>query len=266
MKRSGCLPVLAMIVLLALGGVGPAGAGEPLVIAASPSLKRPLESVARAFEAMHPEVKIQLHLDKGLELRQTIAAIENGSVGQYFLGGSPIHLIAPGGDELIIRLEQKYYVVPGSARTYARERLVLVVPEQLVEAPTSFEEIHKSVTRLAVADPDRSVLGRQTRDVLRSLKFQGRLDVATDTRGVLDHILSGEADAGIIFGHDAAKEGERVRVVAVAEAGYVPIAHSIAMQRSCPNKQLCGEFLAFTQSAEARRILIGLGYAVPGGR
>ncbi len=199
--------------------------------------------------------------------------MENSPVGQYFLGSGhnfigrgSIHIIAPGGDELIARLQTRYYVLPDSARAYAREYLVLVVPEQLAEAPTSFAGIHAGVKRLAIADPVRTVLGRQTQDVLRALNFQGQLDVATDAQGVLDHLLSGQADAGIIFGHEAVKEQERVRVAAVAESGYEPTVHSMAMERYCPNRKLCEDFLAFVQSAEAQKILANLGYLSPARR
>lgn len=239
---------------------------EELVIAGSPGLKRPLESLAEAFEAAHPGVSVRLYLDDGIGLRQTIAAAENSLSGQYFFGASPVHVIAPGGDELITRLEEKHYVLPGTRKLYAAEQLVLVVPVQLVEAPASFEEIGRTVTRLAVADPDRTVLGQQTGLLLRALGVGVQLDVATDAGGVLDHLLSGQAEAGVLFGHDAVRERDRVRIVARAESGYSPTLHSMAMERNCPNRELCGEFLAFIQSAGARRILRSLGYAVPAPR
>lgn len=265
MRACSRLIIIMVCLVLPVGGEPSLSlAAEPLVIAVSPSVKAPVEALGRAFEATHPNVQVRLYIDNGLDLRRTVAAMENNLSGQYFIGTGPIHLIAPGGDELIARLEQKYYVLPGTKRTYARERLVLVVPEELVEAPVSFTDITSTVKRLAVADPDRTVLGQQTKRLVESLEFRGQLDVATDAKGVLDHLLSGQAEAGIIFGHDAAKEQERVRVVAVAESGYAPTVHSIAMERYCPNRKLCGEFLAFVQSAEAQRILKGLGYGVPG--
>jgi molybdate transport system substrate-binding protein len=262
MKLPSCVLTVAICVLWTVS----AGAAEPFVIAGSPSLKQPLEALGRAFETTHPEVSVKLYLNTGLDLRQTIAAMENSMIGQYFIGRGPIHLIAPGGDELIRRLQARYYILPGSKRPYAVEQLVLVVPEQLVEAPASFSELADGkVKRLAIADPGRTVLGQQTKNLLQSVGFQGQLDVATDARGVVDHMLSGQADAGIIFGHDAVREQERVRVVAFTEAGYAPTVHSMAMERYCPNRKLCEEFLAFIQSAEAQKILKGLGYAVPVG-
>src|SRR5256885_15177369 len=105
-----------------------AWAGEPLVIAASPSLAVPLEALGRAFESLHAGVQVRIYYDSGLDLRRTIAAMENNMIGQYFIGRGPIHVVGPGGGELITRLEQKYYVLPGTRRAYAPEQVVVVVP------------------------------------------------------------------------------------------------------------------------------------------
>jgi molybdate transport system substrate-binding protein len=262
------MTVLIVVVLVA-GGIGSAAASEPLVVAASPSLAQPLEGLARAFEASHPDVKVRLYFDSGLDLRRTIAAIENHPTGQYFIGSGPIHLIAPGGDELITRLEQKQYVLPQTRRPYATVSLVLVVPESLVDAPSSFEALAQDTRiRAAVADPRLTVVGQKTNELLKALgiaeAMKSRLDVATDAHAVLDHVLNGQADVGIIFGPDAYDSRGRVRVVAVAsEQAIRPIIHSLAMERYCPNRPLCEEFLAFSQSPEARSILKGLGYGSP---
>lgn len=264
--------ILSMLVVLSMSPAGATSAGEFFVIAASPSLARPLEALGHAFEAGHPDVRVRLYFDAGLDLRRTIAAMENNSSGKYFIGSGPIHLIAPGGDELITRLEQKNYVLPGTRTPYATASLVLVVPESLVDAPASFEALAENRhLRIAVADPGLTSLGQQTDQLLKGLGIgdaeAGRLDVATDAQGVLDHLLSGQADAGIIYGPDAAAKRERVRVVAVApEKLDRPIIHSIAMERFCPNRQLCEEFLGFVRSAEARKILTGLGYGLPNGK
>lgn len=261
---------LLVIVVLEAGGIAPASASEPLIIATSPSLATPLEALATAFEASHPNVKVRLYLALGLDLRRAIAAMENHPTGQYFIGSGPIHIIAPGGDELITRMEQKYYVLPQTRRSYATVSLVLVVPESLVDSPLSFETLALDTRiRVAVADPLLTAVGQKTNELLKAMgiaeMMKGRLDVATDARGVLDHVLNGQADVGIIFGPDAYDKRERVRVVAVApEQAVRPIIHSLVMERYCPDRPLCEEFLAFSQSPEARSILKGLGYGVPG--
>ena len=243
---------------------------ETFVIAASPTVKAPLEALSRAFEATRHSVKVQIYYGYGLELRQTIAAMENRDGTKYFIGSGPIHVVAPGGDELITRLEMRYYVLPETRTPYATASLVLVVPESLVEAPSSFEALAQdNRIRVAVADPKLTVVGQKTNELFKALgiadALKGRLNVATDARGVIDHLLNGQADVGIIFGPEAYERRERVRVVARApEKVDRPVIHSMAMERYCPNRALCEEFLAFTQSSEAQGVLKRMGYGIPG--
>jgi molybdate transport system substrate-binding protein len=248
----------------------PARAAETFVIAASPSLKGVLERLGNGFEESHPDVHVQLYFDSGLSLRQTIAGMENSMVGRYFIGSGPIHVIAPGGDELITRLEQKYYVLPDTRRPYALDQLVVVVPESLVEAPDSLDAIRRGTVRMAVADPSRTRLGTQTGEMLRSLgldeALKGRLDLATDSHGVIDHVLAGQADAGIIFGHEAVRAQDRLRIATIVENGYAKTVHSMVMERYCPDRPLCEEFLTFIQGAEGQAIVRQAGYAVPVGK
>jgi molybdate transport system substrate-binding protein len=227
-----------------------------------------LEQLAMDFERSHPDIRVKLHFNTGLLMRQGIAGRQNSMVSRYFIETGPVHLVAPGGDELISRLEMKYYVLPGTKRAYAKDQLVLVVPEALVDAPESLEALSRSTARLAVAEPSRTHLGIQTEQALRALglasSFSGRLDEATDSRGVVDHVLGGHADAGIVYGHEAVKERERLRVVAIIKDGYQPTIHSMAMERYCPNRALCQEFLNYIQSAEGQSAVRRAGYGSPG--
>lgn len=278
MRRYACArnvvrTLLALVLFLTCeSGVRavPASADETFVIAASPSLREVLERLGEGFERSHAGVKVRLFFDTGLSLRQTIAGMENSMVGRYFIGTGPISLVAPGGDELITRLEGKYYVLRDAKRAYAADQLVLVVPESLVEAPASLDTISRGGARLAVADRSRTRLGVQTDEVLRALRLheslKGRLDVATDSHGVIDHVLSGQADVGIIYGHEAVRQQQRVRVAGVVEKGYQPTVHSMTMERYCPNRQLCEEFLAYIQGRDGQAIVRQAGYALPAGK
>lgn len=236
---------------------------RPLVIVTSPTVKEAIEALGTAFESVHPDVRVQVAVDTSLDLRRTIAGMENR--GKFFIGSGPIHFVAPGGDELIARLEQRYYLLPHAKTLYATERLVLVAPESLSDAPESFDALARmSSVRIAVADGSTR-LGVETDRLLTGLGLKGaegtRLDYANDQAGILDHLLSGQADVGIMFGHDAARVQQRVRVVATAKAGlYKPIPHSIAMERYCPDRPLCEEFLRFVTSPEGQSALKRLGY------
>jgi len=265
------LGMLLIIAVILMGGaISPIPAIETLVIAGSPSIGGLLKALGTAFEAKHPEVKVQIHQAPGLELRQLIATMENRDRNKYFIGSGPIHIVAPGGDELITRLAWRYYVLPETRTPYSTESLVLAVPESLVDAPSSFEALTKDRRiRIAVADPKLTVLGQRTEEFLRALAgdrttWADRLDMATDAKGVLDHLLYGKADVAIVFGPDAAREAKRVRVTAEAPEEFDrPVTHSMVIERFCPNRGLCEEFLAFVRTPEAETIIKELGYDVP---
>ena len=261
---------VAVVVFMGLGLIAEGmWAAESLVIAASPSLREPIEALGRAYEQKRQDIRVKVYFDSGLDLRRTIAAMEHSMVGQFFIGTGPIHLVAPGGDELIDRLEQKYYVLRGTRRSYLVEPLVMVVPVSQVDAPASLEALKKgAVQRVAVADFQQTQVGKATAGLFQALGlseiFAGRLDVAADAEGVIDHVVSGQADVGILFGAQAIRQKNRVRIVAVApETGYRPIVHSMAMERYCPNRGLCENFLSFIQTPEAQAVLRQLGYGVP---
>ena len=237
-----------------------AGPGRDLVITASPAVAEAITHLGRAFEAAQPDVRVRVSVDTSLDLRRTVSAMENR--GRSFIGSGPIHFVAPGGDELIARMEQKYYLLPEAKALYATERLVLVAPESLSEAPESFEALARMESvRIAVADRTTR-LGVETDRVLTALGLTGKqMDFATDQFGVLDHLLSGQADVGIVFGQEAVKAQERVRVLAVAPMQlYRPIPHSIAMERYCPDRVLCEAFLQFATSPDGQAVLRQLGY------
>ena len=137
-----------------------------LVIATSPSVEAAIAQLGRVFETSHPNVQVRLSVDTALDLRRTVAAMENQ--GKFFIGSGPIHLVAPGGDEVITRMEQKYYLLPETKVRYATEQLVLVAPESLSEAPESFGALGRMESiRIAVADRTTR-LGVETDRVLRS--------------------------------------------------------------------------------------------------
>jgi molybdate transport system substrate-binding protein len=235
-------------------------AARNLIIATSPTVKDAIVALGHAFERSHEGVRVQVAVDTSLDLRRTIAGMENR--GKAFIGSGPIHLVAPGGDELITRLEMKYYVLPEARALYATERLVLVAPESLIEAPESFAALASMEgVRIAVAD-GTTRLGVETARLLSALDLKRQqLHVASDTAGILDHVLSGQADVGIMFGHDAARAQHRVRVLAEAPSAlYQPVPHSVAMERYCPDRQLCQEFLRFVTSPEGQSVVKQLGY------
>ena len=243
-------------------------AAEQLVVAVSPQVREPIAVIAKEFERRNPDVTMQLHIALAFDLRQTIASIQNAP--PRLLGQSPIHLLAPGDDELLTRMAQKKYVVPESVTTYVTVPLVLVATESLVDVPSSFAALGSagSSWRVAVADPATTSLGRETTLLFESMGLaqvlRTRIDVTQDELDVVDHMLNGLSHVGVMTGPQAHRLQPRVRIVATASTnGYQPIRHSLAMLESCPRRVLCESFLASIGTPEVQAALAGLGYGRP---
>ncbi len=242
-------------------------AEEPLVILASPTLERPLVALAEAFEGSHPDVQIKILLDSAMALRGTIGRLQHS--GRYGPHAGLVHLVVPADQELLDRLEYRYYVLPGTRRAYATDRLVLVVPNGSNESALSLADLVKDKTRrLVVADPEVSGLGHQSRQpldaLLRRVEIRSTVIVAHDAHGIVDRLAHGMADVGILFEHQAAQARTLVRLAGVIEPEVSPpVVYAMAMDRFCPNRTLCHQFLEFSQSHEARAVLARLGYGPP---
>ena len=241
---------------------------EPLIILASPRLEKPLVALAESFESTHADVHVKILLDSGLGLRGTIARLQNA--GLYGIESGIVHIVAPADQQLIDRLEDRYYVLPGTRRPFATARLVLVASADGPAPLPSVQELSTATAvRIVVADPEVSELGHKTKSALDQLQWSSaatdRLIVGHDVRGVLDRIIHGKAEVGILFEHQAVAAGPSVKIIAqLPEEAAPPIVYAMAMERFCPNRPLCRSFLDFSQSPEARKLLARLGYSAPG--
>ncbi|WP_455378852.1 molybdate ABC transporter substrate-binding protein [Petrachloros mirabilis] len=241
---------------------------EPLVILTSPRLEKPLVGLAVSFESSHPDVHVKILLDSGLGLRGTIARLQNA--GLYGVESGVVHIVAPADEELLDRLEYRYYVLPDTRRPFATTRLVFVTPADGDTPIKSFEELHKDTTvRIVVADPEVSELGHRTKSALDQLRWSDagidEVIIAHDWQGVLDRIIHRKADVGILFQHQAVTAGSSLKIISpLPEDIAPPVVYAMEMDRFCPNRELCQSFLDFTKSPEARAILAGLGYGAPG--
>lgn len=245
-----------------------ASAEDTLVIATSPSVQRAVKALAREFETTRRGVKVLLYVDSALDLHRTVASTENRD-HTYVIGRGPIHLLAPGGDEVIAQLERKGYILPTTRTPYAAVSLALVVPATAPNVPRSFDEMARGACpRLTVADPERSVLGEMTAKLLKGLdlqeKLKYRVNVAADVRGVVDYLISGATDCAVLFSPEVFEHPDKLRVAAIAPRGMVlPILHSMAIQHYSPDRLLAEQFLSFIRTREARMTLAGLGYQAP---
>jgi len=83
-----------------------------------------------------------------------------------------------------------------------------------------------------------------------------------DVRQVLTYVETGNADAGIVYGTDAAASS-RVRVVAIApESSHEPIVYPVAIVQSSRNQEATRNFIKYLSSPAAKAIFTKRGFTI----
>ena len=151
-----------------------------------------------------------------------------------------------------------------SPQVFATNRLVLVVPADDPAAIESVEDLGSPGVEVAVAAAGIPV-GDSARTLLESLGLANVLEnvVSTegDVTGVVDQVVSGGADAGLVYATDAQAAGDQVRAI---ELPAQPLAeHVIAIAVESEHREAADAFVELLLSEEGRRALEKAGFGLP---
>lgn len=192
----------------------------------------------------------------------------SGALQRQIETGAPVDVFASAGAVQMDALAAKSLIDAESRRDFARNRLVLIVPSDSKLAPVSFADLSKpEFKKIAVGNPKTVPAGQYTEQMFDKLglktEIQPRLILAEDVRQVLDYVVRGETDAGIVYSSDAQSAGDRVRVSdARSEGLHSAILYPIAVVKDSKQKQAAQEFIDMILSAEGQRILSNYGFAL----
>jgi molybdate transport system substrate-binding protein len=180
--------------------------------------------------------------------------------------GAPIDIFASAGGKEMDSLAAIGLIDAETRHNFARNTLVLVAPSESKLNLITFADLAKpDVQKIAVANPKTVPAGQYTEQLFNELDLeeavQPKLVQAEDVRQVLDWVVRGEADAGIVYATDARVAGEKARVVATApEDSHLPILYPVAIIKNSQQKQAAQEFVDLVLSAEGQAILQKYGF------
>ena len=200
MRRIGCL-LTGVTLLLALASCGgedrpgaQADAGrKPLTVYAAASLTEvfpTMDSTARYNFASSDELAMQLR------------------------EGAPADVYAAASSKYARELYHAGIVE--QPRTFASNRLVLIVPRNNPARIEAIEDVTRPGTKLVVA-AEGVPAGDYTREVLDKLQLTDALENVVsnehDVKGALGKVSLGAADAAFVYATDAAAAGDKVRII-----------------------------------------------------
>ena len=234
-----------MMWLVALGH----GQAEPLTIAAAPSLKPVLRDILPLFESQHKTAEIRVVYGPSQTLR---AAIEDGAPADVFM---------PAAAEEVSKLQKKGLTLNGGPVVYGQTSLVLVTASPAHAAGVSLRDLHTNrIARIAMGDPGTTALGVLTRGLLSKLDL-GPAPHARYLYGkhdeVIQLIISGEADVGIVYRIDAAANPTLRIIDEVPGPFRIPVQFSSAVVWTCGHRScsLGKAFVHFLTTPDVQKIL-----------
>lgn len=230
----------------------PVVTGELTVFAAA-SLTEAFTAIGQRLESVHPGLTVRFNFG-GSQLLRT--QLEHGARADLFATA----------DMAQMDLAKKSAVVQETARVFARNRLVVIVPMTNPAQVTTFRDLATPGLKLDLANTTAPV-GNYSRQAIQ----RATLDYGPDfARRVLGNIVSeednvkqvvtkvqlGEADAGIVYVSDiTAKVRDEVLTVPIPDAYNQLAAYPIAIATDAANRATAEAFIALVLSTEGQAIL-----------
>lgn len=183
----------------------------------------------------------------------------SGALQRQLESGAPADVFASAALKQMDELANKNLIVTESRRNFARNTMVLITPRDSKLDITSFAGLADAkVEKIAVGNPKTVPAGEYAAQLLNnlSLRIEGRLIYGEDVRQVLDYVVRGEVDAGIVYASDARTVDGLIRVVARAdESLHNPILYPIAIVRDSRRQGAARGFIELVMGAEGQSIL-----------
>jgi len=245
--------ILTVLVLMLPGCQSKKASANELTVSAAVSLKDAFNEIADLSEK-HNGTKI--HFNYGA----------SGALQKQIESGAPADVFASAGAKQMDELIAKGLIVVQSRKDFAQNTLVLILPMNAAAAITSFTDLAKpEVKKIAVGNSKTVPAGQYTDQMFKKLnlssQIQSKLIYAEDVRQVLDYVVRGEVDAGVVYSSDVLSAADKVKVVARGnDDSYDRILYPIAVVKESHQQEAAQKFIDLVLSSEGQAILTKHGF------
>ncbi|WP_138496869.1 molybdate ABC transporter substrate-binding protein [Nostoc sp. PA-18-2419] len=251
------IAIAGLLVAIAIPLVTPSpviAQSNNILVSAAASLKDAMEEIKPLYQQSKSDVNITYNFGA------------SGALQQQIEQGAPADVFISAGKKQVDALEQKGLLLPGTRTNLANNRLVLIVPNDVVGISSFYNLTDSKIKKVAMGEPRSVPAGQYGEQVLKKLKLYDRLKpklvFANNVRQVLAAVETGNADAGLVYATDA-KISNKVKVVVAADDKFhSPIVYPMAVLKSSKNPSAAKEFVQFLSGAQAKDILKKYGFIV----
>jgi molybdate transport system substrate-binding protein len=252
----------AILAALLAGGMGFArlrythNPQQELTLSAAISLKDALDKVAQAYRADRPDTVIHFNLGA------------SGTLQRQIEQGAPVDIFISASEDQMNSLESKGLLLPGTRRDLVKNTVVLIVPKGKTGI-SSFQDLGRpEVKVIAVGEPQTVPAGKYAQEVLTHFHLYDQLKpkfvLGKDVRQVLTYVITGNADAGIVYATDAMTTQEVTVVATAPEDSHSPVIYPVAILKSSKESDEAKRFLDFLAGTKAKDVFEKYGFEPAG--
>lgn len=250
--------LLALVLLLPVGLVAGCGGeedGTTLRVLAAASLAGPFEELAQEFERTHDGVEVQLSSGGSTDL---VAQVREGAPADVLATADTATMDVAVADGL----------TDGEPVTIATNVLQLAVPPGNPAGVTGLADLDApSLDRdvaLVVCAPEVPCGAATQRLASAAGVVLSPVSEERSVTDVLGKVVSGEADAGLVYVTDVRAAGDAVEGIVLPEAAEAVNRYPVAALADSAEPDLAQEFLDLVLGDLGRQVLRDAGFGPPG--
>ena len=230
-------------------GASTEGASGPqtLTVFAAASLKSSFTELAKNFEAQHPGTSVTLSFAGSSDLATQIG---QGAPADVFASADTKNMDKVTGAGL----------ADGSPRVFATNTLAIAVPAGNPANVTGFQDLARDGIRLVMCAkqvPCGAAAATVAGKAGVTLRPVSEENAVTD---VLGKVISGEADAGLVYVTDVKSAGGKVDSISIPEADAAVNSYPITALAGAKDKESAKAFVDLVTGPEGQQVLAKAGF------
>ena len=248
---------IAMAAVLLIGAVAGCGSSEQpaigtgkLTVFAAASLKKAFTEIGERFTTDNPGSDVEFSFAGSADL---VTQLTQGALADVF---------ASADAKNMGRVDQAG-LLAGAAVNFASNTLTIVVAPGNPKKIASFQDLTQpglSVVICARQVPCGSATQKVEQAIGVTLNPVSEESQVTD---VLNKVLTGQADAGVVYATDAQAAGNTVTAVAFPESAGAVNTYPIAVLKQAHDPELARRFVDLVTGDAGQKILSSAGFAKP---
>jgi molybdate transport system substrate-binding protein len=250
-KRSCALVLAAILSLSFLTGCGSSSNDDKkIIVFAAASLKKSFTDIGEQFKTDNPGADVEFSFAGSSDL---VTQLTQGAHADVFASA----------DTKNMEKVTKAALAAGDPVNFASNTLMIVVAPGNPKNINSFQDLTRPGLNVVVCAP-QVPCGSATQKVEQATGVKlAPVSEESQVTDVLNKVVTGQADAGLVYITDAIGAGNKVTSVPFPEAAGAVNVYPIAVLKASQNADLARKFVDLVTGEAGQKILHAAGFAKP---